>query len=126
MKQNLLFDTFRQWWMCFRYSLELILKGVCKLAYALLFGLLSVISWLWKLLVDAVKKYPKSTIFISVLALYLVWLFMFTHYRTLLSNTEYARDSVSYRLQAYDRMYDGTTDSLIIVRKDKNDTITFK
>ena len=124
--KNLFFDTFKQWWMCFRYSLELIFKGVCKMIYALVFGLLSVIWWLWKVLVDAVKKYPKTTILISVLAMYLVWLFMFAHYRTLLSKTEHSRDSVSYRLQEFDRMYDGNTDSLIIVRKGNNDTLTFK
>ena len=112
--------------MCVKFSVKLFLQGIGKFLYAIVFGLLSIIRWLWRLTVAGVKKYPKSAIVISLVAIFVVWLCMYVHYHSKVVIAEHQRDSTSYRLQQYEQMYDGNTDSLIIVRKTKNDTLTYK
>lgn len=119
------FDSFRSWRLCIEHSLRLMLTGMCKFIYAIMFGILDLLLWLWNLAAKVVKKYPKSTVIIILLAVFFTWLLMFVHYRSQIVTAEYQRDSTACRLQKYERMYDGNTDSLIIVRKTGNDTLTF-
>lgn len=125
MNCNLFFDTFKQWWMCLLYSLELLVTGLGKLMYALVFGVLSVFRWLWNLTVIAVKEFPKAAIIVAIAAIFFTWMFTFVRYRARVSAAEFQRDSTAFRLKQFESMYADNTDSLIIVRKNFNDTLTF-
>ena len=122
---NPLFDSWHQWQVCMVSGLRKLAWGLFRVFTCLLFGFLSVIRWLWRLLVKGVGCYPAATIFIAVLLIVGVWLFTYTRLKAQLVSAEYERDTISYRLQKFEKMYEEDTDSLIIVRKEMNDTLTF-
>lgn len=123
--KNLFFDDFRQFWLCFRHGAEMFFNGLCKMIYAIIFGIASLFRWFWGLLVKAVGRYPKVAIVIAIAACIAIWLTMVLKYKPRIVTAEHQRDTLAYRLKKYETMYDGNTDSLIIVRKDKNDTLTY-
>jgi hypothetical protein len=53
-----------------------------------------------------------------------VWLFTYVNGKAKLVNAENERDTMAYRLQQFEQMYDESVDSIIIVRKFENDSIS--
>lgn len=119
-----LFSDWHQFKVCFLAGCEKFGWGLYRIVTALFFGLLSLIRYLWRLLVKAVAKFPKSTIFVVVVTFALVWGYTYTHMKARLAAAEFGRDSMAYKLSRFEAMYDNETDSVIVVRKNKpNDTI---
>ena len=119
-----LFSDWHQFKVCFLAGCEKFGWGLYRIVTALFFGLLSLIRYLWRLLVKAVAKFPKSTIFVVVVTFALVWGYTYTHMKAKLAAAEFGRDSMAYKLSRFEAMYDNDTDSVIVVRKtNKNDTI---
>lgn len=119
-----LFSDWHQFKVCFLAGCEKLCWGLYRIVTALFFGLLSLIRYLWRLLVKAVAKFPKSTIFVVVVTFALVWGYTYTHMKARLAAAEFGRDSMAYKLSRFEAMYDNDTDSVIVVRKtNKNDTI---
>lgn len=119
-----LFSDWHQFKVCFLAGCEKMMWGSYRVVTALFFGLLSLIRYLWRILVKAVAKFPKSTIFVVVVTFALIWGYTYTHMKAKLAAAEYRRDSMAYKLSRFEAMYDNDTDSVIVVRKNKtNDTI---
>lgn len=124
MMDKFLFSDWHQFKVCFLAGCEKFGWGLYRIVTALFFGLLSLIRYLWRLLVKAVAKFPKSTIFVVVVTFALVWGYTYTHMKAKLAAAEFGRDSMAYKLSRFEAMYDNDTDSVIVVRKtNKNDTI---
>lgn len=121
---NLFFDSKIQFFLCIKNGAREFSCGLGRLLCGLIFGLMSLTRYLWRRLVKAVAKYPKSTIFIVVVTFALVWGYTYTHMKARLTAAEFGRDSIAYKLSRFEAMYDNDTDSVIIVRKTtSNDTI---
>lgn len=119
-----LFSDWHQFKVCFLSGCKSFLWGLYRIVSALFFGLMSLTRYLWRRLVKAVAKYPKSTIFIVVVTFALVWGYTYTRMKARLTAAEFGRDSIAYKLSRFEAMYDNDTDSVIIVRKTtSNDTI---
>lgn len=124
MKKSILFDSWHQWKVCFLAGCKEFWWGLARIISCLILGILSVIRWLWQLLVKAVSFYPVASIVISVIICSLVWLFTYANGKAKLVNAENERDTMAYRLQQFEQMYDESVDSIIIVRKFENDSIS--
>lgn len=119
-----LFSDWHQFKVCFLAGCEKFMWGLYRIVTALFFGFLSLTRYLWRRLVKAVVKYPKSTIFIFVVTFSIALGYTYTHMKARLASAEFHRDSIAYKLSRFEAMYDNDTDSVIIVRKTtSNDTI---
>ena len=125
MIKNILFDDLHQWKVCFMAGCKEFWWGFARIISCLILGILSIIRWLWRLLVKAVSLYPVAAIVISLMACFFIWLFTYANYKAKLVSAQNERDTMSYRLQQFEQMYDGNTDSIIMIRKQKPDTISF-
>lgn len=123
---ELLFDSWHSWKVCFLSGCKKFAWGGARIVTCILLGVLSILRWLWRLLIKAVGNYPTAAIIIALTACIGIWLFTYASSKARLVTAENERDTMAYRLQQYEAMYDGNTDSLIIVRKEKSDTLTFQ
>lgn len=124
MIKNILFDDLHQWKVCFIAGCKEFWWGFARIISCLILGILSIIRWLWRLLVKAVSLYPVAAIVISLMACFFIWLFTYANYKAKLVSAQNERDTMAYRLGQFEQMYDGNTDSLIMIRKQKPDTIS--
>lgn len=125
MKKSVLFESWHQWKVCFLAGCKEFWWGFARIISCLILGILSIIRWLWQLLVKAVSLYPVAAIIIAGILCSLIWLFTYADGKAKLVNAENERDTMAYRLQQFEQMYDGNTDSVIIVRNDSQDTLSF-
>ena len=125
MIKNILFDDLHQWKVCFIAGCKEFWWGFARIISCLILGILSIIRWLWRLLVKAVSLYPVAAIVISLMACFFIWLFTYANYKAKLVSAQNERDTMAYRLGQFEQMYDGNTDSIIMIRKQKPDTISF-
>lgn len=125
MIKNILFDDLHQWKVCFMAGCKEFWWGFARIISCLILGILSIIRWLWRLLVKAVSLYPVAAIVISLMMCFFMWLFTYANYKAKLVSAQNERDTMAYRLQQFEQMYDGNTDSIIMIRKQKPDTISF-
>ena len=122
--EKYLFDDWHQFKTCFLAGCEKFIWGFCRIITATILGLLSLIRYLWRLLIESVTKYPKSTIIVGLMAILLVYGYTYTRMKAKLVAAEFNRDSISYRLSKYEAMYETDTDSVIVIKHNsKNDTI---
>jgi uncharacterized membrane protein len=120
-----IFVNVKEWWLYVKSAAIHLAKGIARIVYAVVIGVVSVIVWLWRLLVGWVCKYPTSAISTALVVFLTVITVLYASYRARIVTTEHELDSVKLRMEKWERMYDGNTDSLIVVRKDINDTLTF-
>ena len=125
MKKSILFESWHQWRVCFLAGCTEFWWGFARIISCIILGVLSIIRWLWQLLVKAVSLYPVAAIVTSIILCSLIWLFTYADGKAKLVSAENERDTMAYRLQQFEQMYDGNTDSVIIVRNDSQDTLSF-
>lgn len=125
MKKSILFESWHQWKVCFLAGCKEFWWGFARIISCIILGVLSIIRWLWQLLVKAVSLYPVAAIVTSIILCSLIWLFTYADGKAKLVSAENERDTMAYRLQQFEQIYDGNTDSVIIVRNDSQDTLSF-
>lgn len=123
--KSVLFENLHQWKVCFVAGCKEFGWGLGRIVSCLFLGLLSIIRWLWRLLVKAVSYYPVAAIIIFVVACMLIWILTYASGKAKLVSAENERDTMAFRLQQFEQMYDGNTDSVIVVRKRENYSISF-
>ena len=126
MRKSVLFDSWHQWKVCFLAGCKEFWWGFARIISCLILGVLSIIRWLWQLLLKAISLYPAAAVIVMVILCACIWLFTYVNGKAKLVSAENERDTMAYRLQKFEKMYDGNTDSLIIVRKPTSDTISFE
>jgi len=120
-----MFDSLRQWWICFFSGCKSVGWGIWRILTALFFGFLSLLRWLWRLLVKAVGSHPSAAIIVAVAVFVFIWVFTYAGLKSRIASAEFQRDSASYRASRLEEIYGSDTDSLIIVKKFRNDTLVF-
>lgn len=116
--KNLLFESWRQWKVCFLSGLRNAGWGIWRIITCMVFGFISLCKYLFERLAAAVSKYPKSAIVIFAVTTAVTYVLTFTSGRARTRTAEYQRDSIGYCLDKYLQAYD-TTSSIIV----GNDTI---
>lgn len=104
--KNLMFDSFRGWYICMGAQLKSLVYSFVRLVLYSVTGILSLIRWLWRLLVKAVGSYPSVTIVVALGACIVIFLATYTSGRAKLVSAEYQRDSLSYELSKFTQAYD--------------------
>lgn len=105
MDNKLLFENFRQWRVCFCAGVSKMVWGICRIITAIVLGIVSILVWLWRKLIDFVGLNPKFSIITAVIAIVLVWLFTFVNMRSRAVGAEHQRDSLSYELSKFTQAY---------------------
>ena len=121
--KDLLFDSWHQWKVCFLSGCKKLALGIGRIVSCLLLGLLSVVRWLWRRLVSAVSDYPVAAILTPIAVFSVIWIGTYASMKAKVVTAEMQRDSMSYRLHTFESMYDEDTDSVIIVKSHRNDTL---
>lgn len=106
MDNKLLFENFRQWRVCFSAGVSKMVWGICRIITAIVLGIVSILVWLWRKLIDFVGLNPKFSIITAVIVVVLVWLFTFVNMRARAVGAEHQRDSLSYELSKFTQAYD--------------------
>lgn len=105
MDNKLLFENFRQWRVCFCAGVSKMVWGICRIITAIVLGIVSILVWLWRKLIDFVGLNPKFSIITAVIIVILVWLFTFVNMRSRAVGAEHQRDSLSYELSKFTQAY---------------------
>ena len=96
--EKLLFDSLKQWKICFWAGCKNAGWGVWRITTALLFGLFSVIHCLWRRLIKGVGSYPTVAVIVACGAFLALWLLTYANSKARLVTTEHERDSLAYEL----------------------------
>lgn len=106
MDNKLLFENFRQWRVCFSAGVSKMVWGICRIITAIVLGIVSILVWLWRKIVDFVGVNPKFSIATALIVIVLVWLLTFVNMRARAVGAEHQRDSLSYELSKFTQAYD--------------------
>ena len=104
--KNLMFDSFRSWYICMGAQLKSFVYSFIRLVLFTVTGFLSLLRWLWRLLIKAVGNYPAVTIVAACGACIVIFLATYASGRAKLVTAEYQRDSLSYELSKFTQAYD--------------------
>lgn len=99
--KNLLFDNWHQWWVCFCSGVKKALWGICRIITCIIFGIISIFVWLWKLVCRFVGYNPGISLSIFVIILAITWLLFFTCNRAKIVGLESQRDSIAWQYQHF-------------------------
>lgn len=99
--KELLFDSWHQWKVCFLSGCKKAAWGIGRIITCLLLGVLSVIRWLWRLLVGFVRREPAISVGAFVVMACLVWVVTFVSMRARAVGAEQQRDSISYEYSQF-------------------------
>ena len=103
---KIMFDSFRVWYICMGAQLKSLVYSLVRLVLYSLTGILSLIRWLWRLLVKAAGNYPTVTIVVALGACIIIFLGTYTSGRAKLVSAEFQRDSLSYELSKFTQAYE--------------------
>ena len=92
MNNKLLFDNFRQWRVCLLPGVTKMVWGICRITTCIVLGIISIIVWLWRKLIDFVGLNPKFSIITALIVIALVWLLTFVNMRARAVGAEHQRD----------------------------------
>ena len=93
---NLLFDSWHQWKVCFLSGCKKFGWGTMRIVTCIILGVLSIVRWLWRMMVRFVSGYPEISIGAAVVIALVVWLITFTSMRARAVGAECQRDSISW------------------------------
>lgn len=119
MRKTILFDSWHQWKVCFLSGCSKFAWGLARIVSCIILGVASIICWLWQLLLRAVSRYPVPFVCAAAAACFAAWCLTYVSMKGQVAAAQDNRDSMAYKLRQYTTMYDGDTDSLIVIRKDK-------
>lgn len=103
-----LFETRKDWWTYTYKSTSGLVVSVFRLLWSVINGLLSLLVWLWRLLVRFVGRNPDIALGAFIVIAVVVWLLTFVGMRARAVGAEHQRDSISYELSKFTQMYDST------------------
>lgn len=100
-----IFKNFGDWWSYTRASSVLMVKGFARLIYAIVFGIASVIVWLWVSAVRWVGRNPNVALGGFFVIMFMMWLFMFAKSRATKVGLEAQRDSIAWQYQNFKEVH---------------------
>lgn len=123
MKKTILFDSWHQWKVCFLSGCRKSVWGLARIASCIVLGVASIVCWLWRLLLNFVSRHPVPSVCAAAAACFAAWGITYACMRGKVVAAQDSRDSIAYRLHQYTTLYDGNTDSVIVIRKDKENYV---
>ena len=106
MKKKLMFDSWTEFREQALTNARYFAITGTNLILAIVFGFLSLIRWLWRVLVRAVGNYPAAAVVAACALIIGVWTITFVQSRSRIVCAEYQRDSLSYELAKLTRNLD--------------------
>jgi hypothetical protein len=122
MKGKWIFDSFAEWRGYLRRACWGLAKGLMRLVYAIVIGLVSLIVFCGKQVEAFCRRETVASLIIGFVLVLLVsgWVFTFVNGRMETRTAEHQRDSIGYKLDKMMQAYDGS--AMVIV---DNDTISY-
>lgn len=80
--------------------------GLLRIVTCIIFGLMSVIRWLWRRLIKGVGSYPTVAVIVACGAFLAVWLLTYANSKAKLVTAEHTRDSLAYELKQITTLLD--------------------
>lgn len=118
----LLFDDFHQWLTCLLAGVRKLCWGIFRIVTCLVGAVLSLLRALWRRMVRFTGNYPNIVLGAAIVVVALVWVLTFASMRAKVVGTEHQRDSLSYELSKFTRMYDKADEKVIV----EDDTISYQ
>jgi Na+/melibiose symporter-like transporter len=118
MKDRLIFESLAQWWGCTVSAFRHIGKGVARLLYAIVIGIVSLFVWIGKQIEAFCKREPVAAGIIAAVFLLMSvgWIYTFTRERHATVVAQHKADSLAYDLSRITQFAD--TDNLMVENKD--------
>lgn len=104
--KSLLFESWHQWQVCFVSGCKKAGWGLLRIVTCIIFGLVSVIRWLWRRLIKGVGSYPALAVIVACGAFLAVWLLTYANGKAKLVTAEHTRDSLVYELKQITTLLD--------------------
>lgn len=106
--KNLLYDDLKQWRVCMKAGLREFSWGLWTITKGIVFGFLSVLRWVGRLIEAFCRRESIAAAIIATLIVVLVfgWTTTYLTTKTRLTTAEYERDSIAYTLDKYMQAYD--------------------
>ena len=110
MKEKLLFETFEEWRTFLWRSVKTCFKGLARIVYALLMGVVSLLVFCGKQIEAFCRRETIAAFIIAlvILGMGIGWISTFTHERQATVVAQHRADSISYSLERYLQVYDSS------------------
>ena len=115
MKEKLLFETFEEWRTFLWRSVKTCFKGLARIVYALLMGVVSLLVFCGKQIEAFCRRETIAAFIIAGIMILMAagWVYTFTHERQAVVYAQHKADSISYKLDRYMQVYDSSSTVVI-------------
>lgn len=96
-----IFFSVKEWWLYVKSAAIHLVKGIARIVYAVVMGVVSVIVWLWRCMVGFVRNHPSIALGGFIVVVSVVWLLMFAQIRATKVGLEAQRDSIAYQFSYF-------------------------
>lgn len=93
-----LFESWKAWKDYFVQALCNVAKGLARMAYSVIMGLVSLLCASFLSFARAVRKYPVPSLIILCIVLLIAWLCTYVNLKSIAKTYEYQRDSIGYEM----------------------------
>lgn len=96
-----IFKSFKEWWQYLRNAAVSMVKGVIRLVVAVVYGVISLLAWLWRTSVAWVGRHPNVALGGFIVIAFVVWMLMFAKMRATRVGLEAQRDSIAWQFSHF-------------------------
>lgn len=96
-----IFKDFTEWRKYLTKAAMHLCKGIARMAFAVVFGIVSVFIHLWRAACRFVGKYPNIALGGFIVVVAFVWIVMFASNRATVKGLEAQRDSITWQYQNF-------------------------
>lgn len=120
METKFIFESFKEWYTYLWKACKHFAKGIFRIVYSLIMGIVSVLAWLTRLIAAFCRRETTASVilFSLIFVLGFGWLSTYMNGKVATRTALYQRDSISLKLDKYLQAYDAS--AVVIV---DNDTI---
>ena len=115
METKFIFETFKDWYTYLWKACKHFGKGIFRIVYSLVMGVVSILAWVAKLVAAFCRRETTASIILFSLIFILAfgWLSTYMNGKVATRTALYQRDSISLKLDKYLQAYESSEDIIV-------------
>lgn len=115
METKFIFESFKEWYTYLWKACKHFAKGIFRIVYSLIMGIVSVLAWVTRLIAAFCRRETTASVilFSLIFVLGFGWLSTYMNGKVATRTALYQRDSISLKLDKYLQAYDSSQDIIV-------------
>lgn len=115
METKIFFESFKEWYTYLWKACKHFAKGIFRIVYSLIMGIVSVLAWVTRLIAAFCRRETTASVilFSLIFVLGFGWLSTYMNGKVATRTALYQRDSISLKLDKYLQAYDSSQDIIV-------------